>query len=97
MMMDCRIADAFTASLSHLTADERKLVKQTVFDSQARPLQAAYMRFPFVGSRVCPKLLFASTSRLTPRFQLAVPTVKSASDYHHLVSTHAGRIYKFNL
>ena len=32
--MEFRIADTFTASLSRLTADEQKLIKQTAFDAQ---------------------------------------------------------------
>lgn len=35
--MEFRIADTFTASLSRLTADEQKLVKQTAFDAQVNP------------------------------------------------------------
>ena len=31
------IADTFTASLTKLTVDEQKLVKQTAFDAQANP------------------------------------------------------------
>ena len=35
--MDFRIADTFTASLTKLTVDEQKLVKQTAFDAQVNP------------------------------------------------------------
>jgi hypothetical protein len=35
--MEFRIADTFTASLSRLTADEQKLIKQTTFDAQVNP------------------------------------------------------------
>jgi len=36
-MMDVRIADTFTDSLSHLTGDEQKAVKTTAFDLQIDP------------------------------------------------------------
>ena len=35
--MEFRIADTFTTSLTKLTADEQKLVKQTAFDAQVNP------------------------------------------------------------
>jgi mRNA-degrading endonuclease RelE of RelBE toxin-antitoxin system len=35
--MEFRIADTFTASLTKLTVDEQKLVKQTAFDAQVNP------------------------------------------------------------
>jgi hypothetical protein len=35
--MEFRIADTFTQSLTRLTADEQKQVKQTAFDAQVDP------------------------------------------------------------
>ncbi|MDR3176365.1 MAG: UvrD-helicase domain-containing protein [Desulfovibrio sp.] len=37
MTLEFRIADTFTASLTKLTVDEQKLVKQTAFDAQVNP------------------------------------------------------------